>query len=199
MRRTPGLPPSGKHPARPVRTAGWWGALRQLWALPVAWLPSSSKVAARRCGVPGDRRDERGRRRARRGDHPPRQHAAREPVEHDGQIDEAARHRDVGDVHPVRLGAGSISGIVKRALGRHLVRMGLQDPRPCASRPASAAIAAASALRCGQRGGRPAPAYCCRCPTQVAGDGAALRPTRRPVALCAPSARRGRRVGLARA
>ena len=30
---------------------------------------------------------------------PPRQHAAAEPVEHHGQIDEAARHRDVGDVH----------------------------------------------------------------------------------------------------
>src|SRR5829696_854366 len=30
---------------------------------------------------------------------PPRQHPATEPVEHDSQIDEATRHRDVGDVH----------------------------------------------------------------------------------------------------
>ena len=30
---------------------------------------------------------------------PPRQDAAAEPVEHHGQIDEATRHRDVGDVH----------------------------------------------------------------------------------------------------
>ena len=32
-------------------------------------------------------------------DTPPRQHATAEPVEHNGQIDEAACHRDVGDVH----------------------------------------------------------------------------------------------------
>jgi hypothetical protein len=30
---------------------------------------------------------------------PPRQHAAAEPVEHHGQVDEATRHRDVSDVH----------------------------------------------------------------------------------------------------
>jgi hypothetical protein len=30
---------------------------------------------------------------------PPRQYATAEPIEHDGQIDEAARHRDVRDVH----------------------------------------------------------------------------------------------------
>jgi hypothetical protein len=32
----------------------------------------------------------------------PRQHPAAEPVEHHGQIDEAARHRDIGDVHRPR-------------------------------------------------------------------------------------------------
>src|ERR1700688_4523013 len=37
--------------------------------------------------------------RLHRDRHAPRQHATAEPVEHDSQIDEAARHQDVGDVH----------------------------------------------------------------------------------------------------
>src|SRR6478736_5370242 len=37
--------------------------------------------------------------RLHRDRYAPRQHATAEPVEHDSQIDEAARHRDVGDVH----------------------------------------------------------------------------------------------------
>src|SRR5262249_56839279 len=30
---------------------------------------------------------------------PPRQHAATEPVEHDGEVDKAPRHRNIRDVH----------------------------------------------------------------------------------------------------
>src|SRR5271169_2280095 len=38
-------------------------------------------------------------RRLHRDRYAPRQHTTAEPIEHNGQIDEAARHRDVGDVH----------------------------------------------------------------------------------------------------
>src|ERR1700682_3863562 len=38
-------------------------------------------------------------RRLHRDRQPPRQHAAGRPVEHDGEIHEAVRHRDIGDVH----------------------------------------------------------------------------------------------------
>ena len=38
-------------------------------------------------------------RRLHRDRQPPRQNPAAEPIEHDGEVDEAARHRDVGDVH----------------------------------------------------------------------------------------------------
>src|SRR2546430_895515 len=38
-------------------------------------------------------------RRLHRDRDTPRQHATAEPIEHDGQVDETARHRDVGDVH----------------------------------------------------------------------------------------------------
>src|SRR4029077_10716609 len=37
--------------------------------------------------------------RLHRDRYAPRQYAAAEPIEHNGQIDEAALHRDVGDVH----------------------------------------------------------------------------------------------------
>src|SRR5258708_31659203 len=40
-----------------------------------------------------------GRPRFRSNIIPPRQQATAEPIEHNGQIDEAARHRDVGDIH----------------------------------------------------------------------------------------------------
>src|SRR5215831_2551113 len=43
------------------------------------------------------------RRNAERGFHgdrqPPRQHAATEPIEHDGEVDKAPRHRNIRDVH----------------------------------------------------------------------------------------------------
>src|SRR5271169_926298 len=38
-------------------------------------------------------------RRLHRDRDAPRQHATAEPIEHNGQIDKAPRHRDVGDVH----------------------------------------------------------------------------------------------------
>src|SRR5882672_11902194 len=38
-------------------------------------------------------------RRLHRDRYAPRQYATAEPIEHDSQIDGAARHRDVGDVH----------------------------------------------------------------------------------------------------
>src|SRR6202023_666608 len=37
--------------------------------------------------------------RLHRDRYTPRQHATAEPIEHNGQIDETALHRDVGDVH----------------------------------------------------------------------------------------------------
>src|SRR5207253_7255429 len=39
-------------------------------------------------------------RRLHRDRYPPRQHATAEPIEHNGQIDEAARHRDIGVSRP---------------------------------------------------------------------------------------------------
>src|SRR5262249_9786188 len=43
------------------------------------------------------------RRNAERGLHgnrqPPRQHTATEPIEHDGEVDKAPRHRNIRDVH----------------------------------------------------------------------------------------------------
>jgi hypothetical protein len=41
--------------------------------------------------------------RLRRDRQPPRQNSAAEPIEHDGQIDEAMCHWDVGDVHHTHL------------------------------------------------------------------------------------------------
>src|SRR6202035_552153 len=38
-------------------------------------------------------------RRLHRDRYAPRQHATAEPIEHDGQVDKAALHQDVGDVH----------------------------------------------------------------------------------------------------
>ena len=66
----------------------------------VNWLPwSVLKISGLPCLAEGllERLDaEAGLHRDR---HPMREHPPAEPVDDGGQIDEAARHRDVGDVH----------------------------------------------------------------------------------------------------
>ena len=69
---------------------GRTGELRALIGVEDVWLAVTSQSLCQRLDA---------ERRLHGDRQPPRQHPAAEPVEHHGQIDEPARHRDVGDIH----------------------------------------------------------------------------------------------------
>ena len=73
-------------------------------------------------------------RRLHRDRDPPRQHATAEPIEHNGQIDEAARHRDVGDVHRPHLVWPRDLGAAQQIRINLVPRLGLRRTRTAIER-----------------------------------------------------------------